>query len=650
MSSLILNTRKKLFICCIFILFSPLPLLAQFGFEEEKIPKNVVTWKLYSEPKTPRPGEHFRAILHVKLHPGWHIYSIVPADDKFAPIPTAVKMKTGQLEQIGPVYESNPITALDPVIGTTLSFHEREAHFFQNLRVPESIPANTTIQLSGTIRYQVCSDKICLPPKTENFNLSATIGTGTIRADFNYPQYAVNPIRGSGSGLQSVLSDGFWGFIGVAAIAGLLALLTPCVFPMIPITVSFFTKQTHASYFETLKLTTWFGLGIVITYTVTGIALSSLLGAAGAVQLATNGWVNIAIGALFTLFAFSLMGFINLELPASFGNRVDLLSKKIGGVAGVLLMGLAFTLTSFTCTVQFVGTMLIAASQGHWLWPIIGMIVFSTVFAFPFFLLGFFPRLIHSMRSQSGAWLEHTKIILGLLELAAAFKFFSNTDLVWQWGIITRDFVLSSWIILSALGAAFLLGMVTIHATRVNKTGAVGFTVAFSLLLLSIYLSKGLNNQPLNIWIDTYLPPDIESVQTRQTTTALDTNQVSEDELHNLPWMDNLSAAIQLAQEQDKRIFVDFTGYTCINCRWMEKNIFVDKRVLEKFREDFILVQLFTDGGDNYEKNQALQIERFKTIALPFYVVLDNTDNVLARHAGIISTPEEFLKFLNVER
>jgi len=178
------------------------------------------------------------------------------------------------------------------------------------------------------------------------------------------------------------------------------------------------------------------------------------------------------------------MGFFNLSLPLGMSNKFDQISRKTGGATGVILMGLVFTLTSFTCTVQFVGTLLIAASQGHWLWPIIGMLVFATVFALPFFILGLIPRLIQTIQSQSGSWLSHSKIVLGLVELAAAFKFFSNADLVWQWGIIDRDFVLYVWIILAFLSALFLLGTITIHDIRVKKTGAIGFTVAFCFLFL----------------------------------------------------------------------------------------------------------------------------------------------------------------------
>ncbi len=636
----------------VFLLLYPLGVQAQFASQDPQIPETTITLNAYVEPSDARPGEHARVIVQGELHPGWHVYSVVPAEDELAPPPTKLTLETAEIVEVaGNFYESNPITAPDPVLGTVLSYHKKNVRFFQNIKIPPDASPNLAFSQQVKIRYQTCSDKICLPPKTETLAAGFTTGSGSIRQDFSFPRYDIDPLpaasTGSSEALNDALKDGFWGFIGLAILSGFLALLTPCVFPMIPVTVAFFTKQNHATYGQVFRLTSLFGLGIIGTYTATGMGLSVVLGATGAVQLATNGWVNLLIGVMFTVFAFSLMGFFNLALPTSFGNTMDRYSRKLGGPVGVMLMGLVFTLTSFTCTVQFVGTMLIAASQGHWAWPILGMLVFSTVFAFPFFLLGLVPRLVQSMRSQAGAWLSHTKIILGLLELAAAFKFFSNADLVWQWGVIDRDFVLYSWIILGFLIAAFLLGMITIHNVRVQHSGAAGFTVAFSFLFLSLYLFQGLNGKPVHGLIDSYLPPELPTQiiqQNIEPSSSGDNHDVSR--VHELPWQTDLGAAMQMAQQQNKKVFVDFTGYTCVNCRWMEKNVFADSRVLETFEREFILVQLYTDGGENYEANQALQVNRFHTLALPFYVVLDAQDRVLGRHSGIMSSTEAFLGFL----
>lgn len=424
--------------------------------------------------------------------------------------------------------------------------------------------------------------------------------------------------------------------MGLAVFAGLFALLTPCVFPMIPITVSFFTKQAHDSYRGTFRRTLWFGAGIVGTYAVVGMGLSVLLGASGALQLAANPWVNMFIGLLFCGFSLSLIGFFQLSFPVGLSHRVDQWARNSHGVVGIFLMGLAFTLTSFTCTVQFIGTLLVAASQGHWLWPLAGMITFASVFASPFLLLGWFPRWIHSLRSHTGEWLAHTKIVLGLVELGAAFKFLSNADLVWQWGLLDRNFLLLVWILLSALAGFFLLGSITIAGYRVKQTGVMGFSGALGFLFLSVYLAQGLGGTPLPIWIDSYLPPQISEAS--QADQRFQTTRLQP--LHDL------KEGLALAQAQQKKVLVDFTGYTCVNCRWMERTILEKSPVVEELQQNFVLVQLYTDGGKNAAMYQQMQLDRFHTVSLPFYVVLNAQDEVLATHTGVVSSPDEFLAFL----
>ena len=637
---------QLLFLILLFISWLPNSVFAQFE-DEVEIPENVVTFQARLEPEKPRPGEHARIILDLKIHQGWHVFSVIPGEGDFAPIPTKLTFEDESLILIGPVYESNPVTAPDPVLDMVLSFHEENASLFQNIQIPEEMNVGNLWKNSGNLSYQACSDRVCLPPKTDRFFLEIPLGTGQVRTEFQIPQFAVDNPPEDIAEIEEALKGGFWSFIGLAVIAGFLALLTPCVFPMIPVTVAFFTKQGEASPRETLRLAAFFGLGIVGTYTVTGMLLSMVLGAAGAVQFATNGWVNLAIGLMFTLFAFSLMGFIQLNAPGGMGNIVDRWSRHLSGTVGVLAMGLAFTLTSFTCTVQFVGTLLIAASQGMWFWPIVGMLVFSTVFAFPFFLLGISPRLIQSMQSKSGNWMLHLKIILGLLELAAAFKFFSNSDLVWQLGVIDRDFVLAAWVILCTIAALFLLGGINIHSIRVELTGGTGFAAAFMFAMLGIYLLRGLVGVTLNPWVDTYLPPVLQTFSESKSGFTSSSETSGKIKAHSLHWKSDLPTALKQAKAENKKVFIDFTGYTCVNCRWMEKNIFSHPDVMARFQQQFVLVQLYTDGGEKADENRRMQISRFKTVALPLYVILDADDNMLSKRAGIIKPANKFLQFLN---
>ena len=635
-------------VCVALTFFFLLPGEASSQFDDEiVIPENIITFKYRLEPNEPRPGEHARIIVELDIHSGWHIYSVIPNKGEFSPIPTSLTFENDLFVMVGPVYESNPINAKDPVLQMVLSFHKKTAKLFQNINVPENLLGTKILKNIIKLTYQACSDRICLPPKTEELNLDISIGTGNVREKYLFPQFAVDKPPENLSEIDMVISTGFLGFIGLAIIAGFLALLTPCVFPMIPVTVAFFTKQSHTGTRETLRLAALFGFGIVVTYTVTGMLLSIVLGAAGAVQFATNGWINLAIGVMFTIFALSLMGFLQLNAPGGFTNIVDHWSRQLRGTFGVLAMGLVFTLTSFTCTVQFVGTMLIAASQGMWFWPIVGMLVFSTVFAFPFFLLGLFPRLIQKMQSKSGSWMNHLKIILGLLELAAAFKFFSNADLVWQWGLINREFVLVAWVIICLIGTFYLLGLLKIHHSRIVKTGSVGFAAAFVFAVLGIYLVRGLAGIQLNPWVDTFLPPDLQILGKNSLAFSQGTDINSEIKANSLFWHSDLSVAMEKAKSEKKHIFIDFTGYTCVNCRWMEKNIFSHPEVIDRFKNKFVLVHLFTDGGDKAGENRQMQISRFQTVALPLYVVLDANDNVIAKQAGIIEPAENFLQFLD---
>ena len=646
LSKLFFFTRPLFLLSFLIIYWLQNPVFAQFD-DDVEIPENVVTFNARLEPENPRPGEHARIILDLKIHHGWHVFSVIPSEGDFSPIPTTLTFKDESLFMIGPAYESNPITAYNSVLDMVLSFHEERVSLFQNIQIEKELSGGSLWKNIGNLTYQACSDRVCLPPKTDEFPLQILLGSGQVRSEFQIPQFAVDNPPEDISEIEDALKGGFWSFISLAVIAGFLALLTPCVFPMIPVTVAFFTRQGEARPSEMLRLASLFGLGIIGTYTVTGMLLSIVLGAAGAVHFATNGWVNFAIGLMFTFFAFSLMGFIQINAPSGLGNKVDRWSRHLSGTGGVLAMGLAFTLTSFTCTVQFVGTLLIAASQGMWLWPIVGMLVFSTVFAFPFFLLGIFPRLIQKMQDKSGNWMLHLKIILGLLELAAAFKFFSNSDLVWQLGVLDRDFVLAAWAILCMVAALFLLGVIKIHHARVEFSWGTGFVAAFLFAMLGIYLLRGLFGVPLNPWVDTYLPPVLQTFSESRSGFETSSETTGEIKAHSLPWQNDLSAALKQAKAENKKVFIDFTGYTCVNCRWMEKNIFSHPDVMSNFQQKFVLVQLYTDGGDKAGENQRMQISRFKTVALPLYVILDADNKILAKRAGIIKPAAIFLEFLN---
>jgi thiol:disulfide interchange protein DsbD len=607
------------------------PALLWAQFDEPDIPEIIVTAEAALEPANPRPGEHARIVVTANIHEGWKIYSVVPSKEEFAPIPSALEWDAGNWEDVGPFYETNPITEMDPVLGMTLSYHKEEARFYRNFVVPE----NTSPRAGqGSITFQACSDRVCLPPDEATFELPPRVGEGPVRAAFAQHNFSVDPNMG-GAPASSEPTD-LLSFVGLAILAGLFALLTPCVLPMIPITVSFFTHQAHQSRGATIKLVAMFAVGLVGTYTLLGLGMSALFGATGVVQMASNPWLNLAIGFLFVLFSASLIGFLDFSLPPALVNRIDRLSRNTGGAGGILLIGVAFTFTAFTCTIQFVGTLLLAAAQGEWFLPALGMVVFATVFATPFILLGLFPTLIQKSRGLSGNWMEHLKIVLGILELGVAWKFFSNADLVWQWGVLDREVVLAVWAGLMLLIAAFLLGRLPVKGARVAPLGK-GYLLFGTLFVFSgLYFSSGVVGRELTPLVESYLPPRLQGEGDFEKLSAE----------AGLVWHSNFPAALEAAQAQNKPLFVDFTGYTCVNCRWMEKSVFTNPEVLAAFRDEFVLAQLYTDGGQHQEANQALQMNRFNTLALPFYVVIAPTDQELRRHSGILASSEAFLQFL----
>lgn len=622
----------------------------KFFNDREQLPAVLATWDAKVEPAKAHPGEHVRLILTARIAKGWYTYSVVPQEDELAPPPTRVQVQPGPLTVEGPVYETNPVVKHDKVFNIPLAFHPGAARFYENLRVPED-QAVGTVPIAVSVRYQVCNNRFCTPPRTEHLTASLGVASGPVRPAFAFMQRTIDYVEPDGtfrldaSTLEGALSKGLGGFLLLAAGFGLLALLTPCVFPMIPVTMSFFMSASERGRGGVMRLALLFAVGIVGSATALGLALTFFLGAAGVSQFATSPWVNLLVALFFALFAVSLLGLLEVSLPGGLVTGVSRLSHSVRGATGVLLMGVAFAATSFTCTMPFVGTLLVAATQGQVFWPLVGMVVFSSVFAFPFFLLALFPRYVMRLRSSGGNWLVQLKVVLGLLELGAALKFVSNADVIWGWGVFDRSVVLVLWAALAALCAGILLGIVPWPGVRVPRRRPLRLAVGAAFLLLALYTASGVTGRELNSFTESYLPPALER-DAKAAVRQPGVDYVDAQTLDGLPWHDTLAAGLAEAKRTGKPVFIDFTGYTCVNCRWMEKQIFPAKPVFEAFRDSFVRVRLYTDGGTHGEENQRLQVERFRTLALPYYVVLSPDNAVLARHAGIVPTPTEFLEFL----
>jgi thiol:disulfide interchange protein DsbD len=411
---------------------------------------------------------------------------------------------------------------------------------------------------------------------------------------------------------------------------------------MIPITVSYFTKHGADSRIGAVRDATIYSGGIVLTFTVLGVALAVLFGAAGINQFASSPWINLLIAGIFLAFAFSLLGAYNIGVPSSVLTKLDGVTRtnQSHKFIALLLMGLTFTLTSFTCTAPLVGTVLVAASQGDLFYPIVGMLAFSTVFALPFFILALAPNLMKSL-PRSGSWMNSVKVVMGLLEIGMALKFISNVDLIWGWGIFTREVVIAGWIALSVLIVIYLLGLFRFsHDSDDTRVGLVRILITIWFTTLTFYLLTGLFGASLGE-IESFLPP-AKPVPTVAggTTTTTTTNG-------NLTWVTNdLNAAVAQTQAENKNMFVDFTGYTCTNCRWMEANMFTKPAVKAELAK-FVRSRLYTDGeGEPYEGYQKMQEERFGTVALPLYAIISPTGRIIATFEGLTRSEEEFIAFL----
>ena len=581
-----------------------------------------ILWAQFSDPAQftvsiddVNQGEVAIIDVNAELDFTWRIYAVYDVPE--GPSSTKFIIESDIVNKSGRIIEPEPIEKFDEGFGNITKYHEGTPKFSIPLELKDDLP-NGIYNVDVIIDYQVCNNSLCYPPNQITKTATFSIKSGPIRSDFVFENFDFDK-----ESILAIADNNISSFLILAMSMGFLALLTPCVFPMIPITISFFMHRSENTNSSPVKSATVYMLGIVLTFTFLGMVLAILLGASGANQLAANPIVNMFIAFLFIYFAMSLFGFYEIEIPESL-RRLSLQKENSEGYVGILFMALTFTLTSFTCTVQFMGLILVAASQGEWFWPIIGMLIFSLAFASPFFFLALFPHYLTKL-PQSGGWLNSVKVVMGFLELAAAFKFISNTDLVWNWNIFTYEVVLYLWALIMLLTGLYIFGLI-----KFKNDSPVTFSIqrslfALSFILFGTYLAAGNHGYDINGNIKSYLPP--KKYQS------------------NLVWNNNLDDAFIIAKEQNKNIFIDFTGVTCTNCRWMETNIFSINSV-EELMSEYVLVSLYTDAGEGYLEKREYQINRFETAALPYYVILDNNDKVLSEFPGLTRNVEEFKDFL----
>ena len=644
------NAEKKFYYLCRAAI-----LLTLFTFTS--FAQNPTKWTLESSAKgkSVKKDESFKADLKAEIEDGWHLYAVEQPEG--GPFPTKISLPENSAFSIdGKIESSKPIVKIEPLFmvdGKPLEtrFFEQRAVFTVPLK---SLSDAKTDDLAISIKFQVCNDSVCLPPKTVkvSFNGFEDIKKSGQGSGFGSQGNANNDlspgttnksdseIQNPKSKIQNPNDLPFSSFIWLAITLGALSLLTPCVFPMIPITVSYFTNHSSQNRAKSVKLAAVYSFGIIATFTILGMLIAIFVGAAGINLFAANPYVNILITAIFLFFAFNLFGAYEITIPTGILTKLDGLTRsKEGegsGIVGALLMGLTFTLTSFTCTSPFVGTILVSASQGSWQMPLAGMLAYSTVFALPFFLLALLPQYVSSL-PRAGGWMNSVKVAMGFLEVAAAMKFVSNVDLIWKWGIFTRPVVLAIWIALFGVLAVYLLGKFQLpHDSKPERIGAFRLMSAVVSLAVSFFLLTGLFGAKLGE-LESFLPPDLE------TNSA----KFSGGTENKLKWIENdLDKALAQAKAENKRVFIDFTGYTCTNCRWMEANVFPKKEVAEEMSK-FVLARLYTDdGSENNTKQQEYQEKNFQTVALPFYAVIDADGKTVSTFPGLTRNSPEFVEFL----
>ncbi len=602
---------------CLFIFF-----LFSISFSNDNLAlENCVKFDVEVDRKVYFGGENLYLSFNIEIDEGFHIYSVHP-EKSLSPSYVDI-IDTVYFSHIGIINEPKPLKKFDKTFNQDIYYHKDDIQLVKNLKLIENLE-NKKYLINGVFEYYACDASMCIP-RWDDFSFEFQVFEGDKRKDFDWEPFPLEydsevPL----SELETEINKGLFSFILFALGMGFLALLTPCVFPMIPITVSYFTKEGEKEDNNPIFSASLYALGIIFIFTTLGLLLSFTLGASGAGDLAANPWINIFIASLFIYLAFSLFGYYEIQTP-SFIRQFSINQESRGGVLGILFMSLTFTLTSFTCTVAFVGALLATASQGAVFWPIIGMLSFSLAFASPFFLLALFPQYLSKL-PKSGGWLNSVKVIMGFLEIAAAFKFISNVDLVWNWGVFDRNMVLFIWALIFILMGLYLLGLIKMpFDSPIKKWSFTRISFCIIFLLIGIYLSTGLfSGNKVHGLIESYLPPDKEG-----------------------DWIENLDEGYILSKELNKPIFIDFTGYTCTNCRWMEINIFEEEDVKLIF-EDFILVKLYTDGKEDiHKKNRKLEIDRFGTAALPYYVILSPDDKILGTFPGMDPNKDNFINFLN---
>jgi len=617
-----------------------------------------VKWTTRIEKKS---ETNYQLVFDAILEKDWHVYSQFTPDGGPLPLELSFKNKEGNFKLVGKASEGKTRTEYNDVFGVNETFFEYKAQIRQEISLTN--PKIKTIE--AILNYQVCKESCINAEKKFEFIIPAQKKSQLVDSPIDTAKQVITPVtvdpqrqiatvsaapeEQQSEPDKTVPKRGLWSVFFIAFLSGFAALLTPCVFPLIPMTVSFFTKQSKTRAQGIANAVTY-GISIIIIYVVLGFLVSSIFGADALNSLATNVWFNLIFFVLLVFFAASFLGAFEIMLPNSWANKVDKQADR-GGILGILFMALALAIVSFSCTGPIVGTLLFEAASNGVIGPIVGMFGFSLALALPFMLFAMFPGWLNSL-PKSGGWLNTVKVFLGFLELALAFKFLSNADLVLQLHLLEREVFLAIWIAIFGTLALYLFGKIAMpHDSPITNLSVGRVMMALLSLTFTIYLIPGLWGAPLKL-ISAFPPPMEYSESPTGLggthSTAVVIPQGAKSGPHGLFIFDDYDKGLAYAKSVNKPIMLDFTGFACVNCRKMENNVWSDQRILPILMNDLVLISLYVDDKRDLPKSHQLvskttgseietigdkwtdfMITRYKTNTQPLYVLTDTVGNSL---------------------
>jgi thiol:disulfide interchange protein DsbD len=613
----------------------------------------------------------YQLITTATIESGWHLYSQTVPEN--GPIATTFTYddSEGNFKITGNTTEDEGHTVEDPVFGMKIKFFEASAIFKQKIELSKDIST-----VDAIVEFMVCDDTKCLPPTEVDLRYNIAKNTDKVSKTMSSNESTKKTLEHGDKTSGTGSKKGLWSIFFIAFLSGFAALLTPCVFPMIPLTVSFFTKQSKTKAVG-IRNAIFYGICIIVIYVLLGTAVTAIFGADALNALATNVWFNIVFFLLLLVFAISFLGAFEITLPQSWANKVDEQSYKRSGLIGIFFMALALAIVSFSCTGPIVGTLLVEAASKGGLAPIIGMFGFSLAIALPFALFAAFPGWLNSL-PKSGGWLNTVKVVLGFLELALAFKFLSQADLVLQLHLLEREVFIAIWIAVFGALALYLLGKIQLpHDSPLSHISVGRLGLALLTLSFTIYLIPGMWGAPLNL-ISAFPPPQEYSespygVGYSKTGGVLSATE--HDELpegahllapHDILAFNDYDKGLAYAKEVGKPVMIDFTGWACVNCRKMEQNVWPQPKVLDVLKNKVVLISLYVDdkrplpSGEEVDsklkpgkklkyigqKWSELQTIRYKANSQPFYVLMGHDEENLIDPIAYTPNFEDYYAWL----